>query len=44
MQNAYEEIDYLQMLLALYMEHEDSVLASLIVEIQQRLEGLKACA
>jgi hypothetical protein len=43
-QSAYEEIDNLQMLLALYMEHEDTVLTTLIVEIRQRLEGLKACA
>jgi hypothetical protein len=44
MQTAYEEINYLQMLLALYLEHEDKVLATLIMQIQQRLEGLKACA
>jgi hypothetical protein len=44
MQTAYEEIDYLQMLLAVYLEHEDKVIAKLIMQIQQRLEGLKACA
>lgn len=44
MQNAVEAIDYLQMLLAVYQEHEDQVLASLIMQIHQRLEGLKACA
>jgi hypothetical protein len=44
MQTAYEEITYLQMLLAIYLEHEDKGLALLIMKIQQRLEGLKACA
>ena len=44
MQNACEEINYLQMLLAIYLEHEDKGLAFLIMQIQQRLEGLKACA
>jgi hypothetical protein len=44
MQNAYEEINYLQMLLDLYLEHEDKGLALLIMQIQQRLEGLKVCA
>jgi hypothetical protein len=42
--NTYEEIDNLQMLLAIYVEHEDTVLAKLIMQIQQTLEGLKACA
>ncbi len=44
MQTAYEEINYLQMLLAVYLEQEDKVLATLIMQIQQTLEGLKACA
>ncbi len=44
MQTAYEEIDNLQMLLAVYLEQEDKVLATLILQIQQTLEGLKACA
>lgn len=44
MQTAYEEIDYLQMLLAVYLEQEDKVLTTLIMQIQQTLEGLKACA
>lgn len=44
MQTAYEEINYLQMLLGIYQEHEDKALALLIRQIQQRLEGLKACA
>lgn len=44
MQTANEEINYLQMLLAVYLEHEDRGLASLIMQIQARLEGLKACA
>ncbi|HWR69386.1 MAG TPA: hypothetical protein VN416_10210 [Desulfomonilia bacterium] len=44
MQSAVEAIDYLQMLLAVYQEHEDQGLASLIMQIRQRLEGLKACA
>jgi len=43
MQTVYEQINYLQMLLALYLEHEDKVLAALIMQIEQRLEGLKAC-
>ena len=43
MQTAYEEINYLQMLLAIYLEHEDKGLALLIMQIQQRLEGLKVC-
>jgi hypothetical protein len=43
MQTAYEEINYLQMLLAVYLEQEDKVLATLIMQIQQTLEGLKAC-
>ena len=44
MQTAYEEINYLQMLLAVYLEQEDKVLATLILQIQQTLEGLKVCA
>ncbi len=44
MQTAYEEINYLQMLLAIYLEQEDKGLALLIMQIQQRLEGLKVCA
>jgi hypothetical protein len=44
MENANEEIDHLKMLLAVYQEHEDSMLSALIMQIQQRLEGLKACA
>jgi hypothetical protein len=44
MQTAYEEINYLQMLLAVYLEQEDKVLATLIMQIQETLEGLKACA
>ena len=44
MQTAYEEINYLQMLLAVYLEQEDKVLATLIMQIQDTLEGLKACA
>lgn len=43
-ENTYKEIDNLQMLLTIYMENEDIVLASLIRQIQQTLEGLKACA
>jgi len=44
MQTAKDQINYLQMLLAIYLEHEDKTLALLIMQIQQRLEGLKACA
>ena len=44
MQSAHEEIDYLQMLLAMYLEHEDKVVAALIMQIRQTLEGLKTCA
>jgi hypothetical protein len=44
MQTSYEEITYLQMLLGIYLEHEDKGLALLIMNIQQRLEGLKVCA
>ena len=44
MQSAVEAIDYLQALLAVYQEQEDQVVATLIMQIQQRLEGLKACA
>ncbi|HOS96877.1 MAG TPA: hypothetical protein PLR71_06645 [Deltaproteobacteria bacterium] len=44
MQTATEAIDYLQALLSVYQENEDQVLASLIVQIQLRLEGMKACA
>ena len=44
MQSAVEAIDHLQALLAVYQEQEDQVVASLIMQIQQRLEGLKACA
>jgi hypothetical protein len=42
--NTYEEIDNLQMLLAIYVENEDTGVAKLIMQIQQTLEGLKACA
>ncbi|HNQ85676.1 MAG TPA: hypothetical protein PLP82_13420 [Deltaproteobacteria bacterium] len=44
MQSAVEAIDHLQALLAVYQEQEDQVVATLILQIQQRLEGLKACA
>ena len=44
MQTAYEEINYLQMLLAIYLEHDDKGLALLIRQIQLMLEGLKVCA
>jgi hypothetical protein len=44
MQTATEAIDYLQALLSVYQENEDQVLATLIVQIQLRLEGMKACA
>jgi len=44
MQSAVEAIDHLQALLAVYQEQEDQVVATLIMQIQQRLEGLKACA
>ena len=43
MQSAVEAIDHLQALLAVYQEQEDQVVATLILQIQQRLEGLKAC-
>ena len=38
-----EEIENLQKLLAIYLESEDSVIGTLIMQIQQRLEVLKAC-
>jgi hypothetical protein len=44
MEYVNEEIDYLQRLLAVYLESEDMMLGTLIMQIQQRLEGLKACA
>ncbi len=44
MQSAVEAIDHLQALLAVYQEQEDQVVATLIMQIQQRLEGLKTCA
>jgi hypothetical protein len=44
MQSSHAEIDYLQMLLAMYVEHEDKVVARLILQIRQTLEGMKACA
>ena len=44
MEKNTEEITYLQMLLALYLEHEDEFIASLIMRINQGLERIKACA
>lgn len=44
MQSAAEAIAHLQALLAVYQEQEDQVVASLITQIRQRLEGMKACA
>ena len=38
-----EEIENLQRLLAIYLESDDSVIETLIMQIQQRLEVLKAC-
>lgn len=38
-----EEIENLQRLLAIYLESEDSMIGMLIIQIQQRLEVLKAC-
>jgi len=38
-----EEIENLQRLLAIYLENEDSVIGTLIMQIQQRLEVLKVC-
>jgi hypothetical protein len=38
-----EEIENLQRLLAIYLENEDTMIGTLITQIQQRLEVLKAC-
>ncbi len=38
------ELDYLQMLLRFYMDHEDKGIASLLVRISQSIERMKACA
>ncbi|MGC9325031.1 MAG: hypothetical protein ACP5G0_09835 [Desulfomonilia bacterium] len=44
MEKTTEEINYLQMLLTLYLEHEDEFIAALIMQINQVLERMKACA
>jgi hypothetical protein len=39
-----EEIENLQSLLAIYLDSKDTVIGTLIMQIQQRLEVLKGCA
>ncbi len=39
-----QDILYLQALLRFYMESEDQGIASLLMRINQSLEGMKACA
>lgn len=38
------ELDYLQMLIRFYMDHEDKMIASLLARISQSIERMKACA
>lgn len=38
------ELDYLQMLIRFYMDHEDEMIALLLARISQGIERMKACA
>jgi len=38
------ELDYLQMIISFYVDHEDKSIARLVMRISEGLERIKACA